>query len=95
MMARVFSEWRNKPLLAITKDKVTKLHTRLGKENGHAYANSAMRLLRALFNFAAGQYEDAQGHSLITDNPVPAPGIASTDDKLTLSLTNWPPGIKD
>ncbi len=29
-----------------------------------------MRLLRALFNFAAGQYEDAQGHSLITDNPV-------------------------
>ncbi len=70
MMARVFSEWRNKPLLAITKDKVSKLHTRLGEENGHAYANSAMRLLRALFNFAAGQYEDAQGRSLITDNPV-------------------------
>ena len=70
MMARVFSEWRNKPLLAITKDKVSKLHTRLGEENGHAYANSAMRLLRALFNFAAGQYEDTQGRSLITDNPV-------------------------
>ena len=25
---------------------------------------------RALFNFAAGQYEDSQGKSLITDNPV-------------------------
>ena len=29
-----------------------------------------MRLLRALFNFAAGQYEDAKGQSLITENPV-------------------------
>jgi integrase len=29
-----------------------------------------MRLLRALFNFAAGQYEDTQGRSLVTDNPV-------------------------
>lgn len=29
-----------------------------------------MRLLRALFNFAAGQYEDTQGKSLITENPV-------------------------
>ncbi len=33
-------------------------------------ANLAMRLLRALFNFAAGQYEDTQGKSLITENPV-------------------------
>jgi hypothetical protein len=42
-------------------DKVAKHHEKLGKENGEAYANLAMRLLRALFNFAAGQYEDAQG----------------------------------
>lgn len=65
-----FSNWKNKPLLSITKDKITKLHEKLGEENGHAYANLAMRVLRALFNFAAGQYEDAQGKSLITDNPV-------------------------
>lgn len=70
VMTCVFADWHNKPLVAITKDKVGKLHTQLGKEQGHAYANLAMRLLRALFNFAAGQYEDAQGHSLITDNPV-------------------------
>ena len=36
MMARLFLEWRNKPLLAITKDKVSRLHTRLGEENGQA-----------------------------------------------------------
>ncbi|TID99820.1 integrase, partial [Legionella pneumophila] len=39
-------------------------------EHGEAYANLAMRVLRALFNFAAGQYEDAQGKSLIMENPV-------------------------
>jgi integrase len=65
-----FAGWGNKPLLSITKDKVAKHHEKLGKENGKAYANLAMRLLRALFNFAAGQYEDAQGKALITDNPV-------------------------
>lgn len=66
----VFMDWKNKPLTSITKDKVAKKHTMLGNEHGQAYANLSMRLLRALFNFAAGQYEDAQGHSLITDNPV-------------------------
>jgi integrase len=67
---RAFADWKNKPLLSITKDKVAKLHSSLGQEQGEAYANLAMRVLRALFNFAAGQYEDAQGHSLVTDNPV-------------------------
>ena len=65
-----FAIWKNKPLISITKDQVSKLHEKLGKENGEAYANLAMRVLRALFNFAAGQYEDSQGKSLITDNPV-------------------------
>jgi integrase len=65
-----FASWGNKPFLSITKDKVAKHHEKLGKENGEAYANLAMRLLRALFNFAAGQYEDAQGKALITENPV-------------------------
>lgn len=65
-----FASWRSKSLLSITKDKTAKQHELLGKERGQAYANLAMRILRALFNFAAGQYEDAQGRSLITENPV-------------------------
>lgn len=64
-----FSDWQNKPLLAITKDKIVARHTMLGKERGQAYANLSMRLIRALFNFAAGQYEDSHGHSLINENP--------------------------
>lgn len=65
-----FAKWRDKPLISITKDKTAKQHEYLGKEHGEAYANLAMRVLRALFNFAAGQYEDAQGKTLITENPV-------------------------
>lgn len=70
VMEKAFADWQKKPLLSITKDMVAKRHTALGKERGEAYANLSMRLLRALFNFAAGQYEDTQGHSLITENPV-------------------------
>jgi hypothetical protein len=50
---RAFTDWKDKPLLSITKDKVAKLHTSLGQKQGEAYANLAMRVLRALFNFAA------------------------------------------
>lgn len=69
-MRIAFTDWKNKPLLTITKDKISKYHERLGQKHGEAYANQAMRLLRALFNFAAGQYEDAAGRSVITENPV-------------------------
>jgi integrase len=65
-----FGDWKDKPLLSITKDKMAERHTLLGKNQGEAYANLSMRLLRALFNFAAGRYEDAQGRSLIAENPV-------------------------
>jgi integrase len=62
--------WSKKALASITKDKITKIHAQLGEEHGHAYANLSMRVLRAIFNFAAGQYEDNQGRSLVTENPV-------------------------
>jgi hypothetical protein len=44
-----FPDWLNRPLVSITKDKVEKCHTKIGKERGEAYANLAMRILRALF----------------------------------------------
>lgn len=69
LMKQVFSDWASKPLLDISKDMIAKRHREFG-ERSEARANSAMRLLRALFNFAAGEYEDAQGRSLILENPV-------------------------
>ncbi len=69
LMKQVFSVWLSKPLLDITKDMIVKRHRIFG-ERSKARSNSAMRLLRALFNFAAGEYEDSQGRSLILENPV-------------------------
>jgi integrase len=70
ILTRAFPNWLNKPLISITKDKIAKQHQQLGGTHGEAYANLAMRVLRALFNFAAGQYEDAEGKSLVPENPV-------------------------
>ncbi|MDF1827556.1 MAG: integrase arm-type DNA-binding domain-containing protein [Legionellaceae bacterium] len=70
ILSKAFSNWGKKPLVSITKDKIAKHHEKLGSSHGEAYANLSMRVLRALFNFAAGQYEDSQGKSLITENPV-------------------------
>src|SRR3569833_2683762 len=49
---------------------ITKRHTELGTKRGEHYANGAMRVLRALFNFAGGQYDDPQGRSLVPETPV-------------------------
>jgi integrase len=65
-----FDSWKNKALLSITKDMIAKHHEYVGKRHGEAFANLAMRVLRALFNFASSQYEDAQGKSIILENPV-------------------------
>ena len=48
---------------------MVKQHIFLGKKHGPAYADQAMAILRALFNFASAQYEDSQGRSLISENP--------------------------
>lgn len=65
-----FEKWKGKPLVEITKDMVQRKHADLGETRGQAYANLSMRFLRALFNFAAGQYEDANGRSILAENPV-------------------------
>lgn len=68
-MRKAFGDWQNRTLASITKDAVARRHARLG-EASQAQANNAMRVLRAVFNFAHHQYEDAEGHSLFPENPV-------------------------
>jgi len=70
VLSAALSDWRDKRLTAITKEMVAKRHRTLGEHSGEAYANLTMRVLRALFNFAASQYEDSEGQSLFPDNPV-------------------------
>lgn len=63
------NDWRTLPISNISKDDVLKKHEELSKRSP-ARANLTMRYLRALFNFAYYEYEDAEGKSLFPDNPV-------------------------
>lgn len=69
VVEKKLADWQGKPLSSITRDMVKARHTQLTKESPTA-ANSAMRVLRLLFNFAAGEYENESGKSMFPDNPV-------------------------
>lgn len=70
VMAVAFPDWQKRALVAITKDAVERRHRLLGDQHGEAYANLALRVLRATLNYAAARYEDAAGRSILPENPV-------------------------
>jgi len=63
------SDWLDKPLLNITRDNVECKHKEIG-EKSPSRANKIMRVLRAIFEYAHGKYEDENGEPLILHNPV-------------------------
>jgi integrase len=65
-----FPDWLSRPIPLLTKDMIAKRHRDIGENNGKAYANGAMRVLRAVLNFARAEYEDPSGHPIILENPV-------------------------
>lgn len=67
---QVCPDWLGKPLTKITPDMVKKRHADHGENRSKAAANLAMRYLRALFNFAAAEYQDDSGKPLVDGNPV-------------------------
>jgi len=69
-MRSTFWDWQTKPLVSITKDMVQAKFKKVSSESGPALANHEFRILRALINFAKGQYENSKGESLINVNPV-------------------------
>jgi len=64
------SDWKDRPLKDIDRDMVAMRHKKIVDGGEGVAANNVMRCLRALFNFANGQYEDEYGKPLFTDNPV-------------------------
>ena len=66
----LFRDWKARPVTGITRDMVARAHTRITRDNGPARANLAMRVLRAVLNYAAATLEDEHGNAIITDNPV-------------------------
>ena len=70
VLKQVVPDWLDKSLSNITKDMIVKRHLSYGETNSEARANLAMRLLRALFNFAMNEYETPDGKNIILENPV-------------------------
>lgn len=77
VMNSQLGDWMDQPIKAITRDMVAARHLAITKNGGKlkegrrdAYANLTMRTLRAVWNHAAGLYEDHQGESLLPANPV-------------------------
>ncbi|ODU80996.1 tyrosine-type recombinase/integrase [Novosphingobium sp. SCN 63-17] len=73
---KVFTTWKDKPIVGITEDDVRKRHREMmegglnGKKAAPASANAAMVTLRTLINFASRQYSRGDGSPLIQRNPV-------------------------
>jgi len=70
MVNNHLTDWQEKPLKDIDRDMVATRHKKIVDSGEGIAANNVMRCLRALFNFANGQYEDEHGKPLFTDNPV-------------------------
>jgi integrase len=67
-LKKSFSDWENRPAVEINRDKVANRFAEL-TEKSPAQANQAFRILRALLNFARGEYHH-DGRSIIIENPV-------------------------
>ncbi len=52
VLQQVVPDWLDKPIINITRDMIAKRHAQYGQTNSPARANNAMRVLRAIFNFA-------------------------------------------
>ncbi len=70
IMNAALKDWQAKPISSITGQMVADRHAKLAKNSGGAYADSAMRTFRSIWNFAQGRY-DAEGEdAVLTFNPV-------------------------
>ncbi|MCD6047127.1 MAG: putative phage-related integrase [Gammaproteobacteria bacterium] len=70
VLKQVVPDWLNKPLLHISRDLIVKRHSQHGENHSQARANLAMRLIRAIFNFAMNEYHSDSGKAIILENPV-------------------------
>lgn len=67
-LKKSFPDWVNRAAVEITRDKVAKRFTEL-TDKSPAQANQAFRILRALLNFARGEYQH-DDKPIIIENPV-------------------------
>jgi integrase len=101
VLHEVVPDWLDKPITKITREMIAKRHSNHGDTNSKARANNAMRVLRAIFNFAIYQYQTGDGQPIIAVNPVKylshTRGWFRVDRKQTVikphQLADWYQGI--
>ena len=69
-VTNALGKWLHRPIITITPEKVMRKHRKLTDTSGPAYANNALRILRALYNYVRDEFEDEKGRSLFPENPV-------------------------
>ena len=67
---QVVPDWLGKPITSITREMIAKRHAQHGETKSKARSNNAMRVLRAIFNFAVHEYQTDDGQPIIAINPV-------------------------
>ncbi len=75
LLDRCVSDWLDLPITSITYEMVQTRHKELTKTSrqgtsGQYQANAVLRTVGCLINFAADNFEDADGQSIIVANPV-------------------------
>jgi len=78
ILENYLKDWKKKPISEISRDMVEQRHRDITygtgkfvhKDGSPTRANKTMRLVRALFNYAIGQYEDTKGEPLFVHNPI-------------------------
>ncbi|WED42022.1 tyrosine-type recombinase/integrase [Legionella cardiaca] len=70
VLKQVMPDWMDRALINITREMIAKRHAQYGQTNSKARANYAMRVLRAVFNFAVHEYQLENGQPVIAINPV-------------------------
>ena len=73
-----FKDYREKPLISIDETTIKKIHSVVSVKS-QAQADLAMRVMRALFNFAKYEYRGNENEIIYKDNPV----------KILSHLRNW------
>ncbi|MGH8558647.1 MAG: tyrosine-type recombinase/integrase [Methylococcales bacterium] len=68
--AATFSDWLDKPICEISRDRVETRHRAFGKNRSEARANLAFRYLRSVLNFAIDRYRDSENNPILQSNPV-------------------------
>lgn len=68
-LSGIFSDWQKRPIVKIDRELVQRRYSERCQRSV-AQANQAMRVLRALINYAAAKYRDPEGNPIILDNPV-------------------------